>query len=306
MIVQEIIDFVKDRSGEQDSATLLREIRNELRRIWYSQDVEGSLQELDFVPDDNKVVTLPWFVFQVKGARRASGTQQRLMTPRAYYQDFNYRQALNTFRVLGRKALYTTLTNPGVLTFKTRAANDAEFKIHVRGPDDFGVSSDETLVFSPGDREKSTTGSYVDVQTLGKSTPTAVDVEVYDVADERVSIIPASQTEVQCIVLQVTDKCNTGTITAGNVFTILFKTHPPLITSAEDQVSDDLGIVLQAKVAGARLGIRQNPESAKLAAEYKKEGAGYQISTTVQNDNAKDRRIETRPSPWTTLYLGHI
>ncbi len=306
MIIQEIISYVRDRSGEQDSATILREIRNELRRLWYSQDIEGSLFELDFSPDANKIVTLPWYVFQVKGARRSSGTQQRLLTPRAYYQDFNYRQGIHQFRILGRKALYQTLENPGVLTFKTRAANDAEFKITVRGPDDFGVSSFEEVTFAPGDREKTTTGSYVDVQTLGKSAVTAVDVEVYDVDNQRISVIPASQTEVQCIVLQVIDKCSTAIATPCNVFTILYKTQPPPITSVNDQVADDVGIVLQAKVAGARLGIRQNAESAKLAAEYKKEGAELLVSATVQNDTAKDRKLDTRPSPWTTSYYGHI
>jgi len=306
MTIKDIVDFVKDRSGEQDAATLLREIRNEYRRLWYTQDVEGCLQEIDFNPGSNRVITLPWYVHQVKAVRRLTATPVRLMTPRSFFQDYNWRQHVDSFRVLSRQPLFVSLANVGPLTFKLRSANDEEFTITVRGPDDMGVSNIETLTFSPGDREKTTTGSYVDVQTLGKNSPTAVDVEVYDITDTLVSVIPSSQTEVSCVTLQVVDKAIMPYSTNCNVFSALYKKHMPPVTSMADSVAEDVGIVLQAKVAAARLGIRLTKESAELSKEYSNEGAAMRLATAESEDNGKDRMLDFRPSPWTSLYSGRL
>ena len=67
MRIQEIIDFVADRTGEKDAAQVIREINNSLRELWYTQDIEGSLAELDVLPNAQRIITLPWYVFQTKG-----------------------------------------------------------------------------------------------------------------------------------------------------------------------------------------------------------------------------------------------
>lgn len=304
MTIKDIVDFVKDRSGEQDPATLIREVRNEYRRLWYSEDVDGCLQEIDFNPDSNRVITLPWYVHQIKACRRLTSTPQRLMTPRSYFHDFNWRQHVDTFRVLSRQPLFKSLVNVGPLTFKLRAANEEAFTVTVRGPDDMGVSNIETISFAPNDTEKTTTGSYVDVKTLGKSIITAVDVEVYDVNDELVSVIPASQTEVLCVTMQIVDKAIMPYSTNCNVFTALFKSHMPPITSLSDVVQEEVGLVLQAKVAAARLGIRLTKESSDLAEKYSSQGSKLRIATAENEDNGKDRILDLRPSPWTSAYSG--
>lgn len=306
MRIQEIIDFVADRTGEKDPTQVIREINNSLRELWYSQDIESSLAELDVLPDAQRIVTLPWYVFQTKGVKRIVGEALRLNTPRAAFHDFNYAQSTMDVRVLARSPLFVSLANAGPLTLKLRKAANESFTVTVRGPDAYGVDNTEDVNFSPAEKEHTTTGSYVDVTALSKSVQTVVDVEVRDITGSIVSIIPAGQTEVWCLKAQLYDRNTIASIYPCNGYTILFKKWAPYIRSANDVVQDPLGVILQSAATAARLSVRTDNAAMKQTAKFEGKTKGLIDAT------AKDARegfmlpLDLKASPWTSLYPGVI
>lgn len=304
MRIQDIINFVADRTGERDRTQLLREVNNELKRLWCSQDIEGALAELDVLPNEQRIVSLPWYVFELKGIKRIVGEAQRLNTPRAAYHDFTYSQSTMEIRVLARSPLFVSLANPGPLTLKLRKPAGESFTVTVRGPDAYGVDNIEDVPFSPTEREHTTTGSYVDLTAISKSLPTTADVEVRDITGAVVSIIPASQTEVWCIRAQIFDRNTIATTFPCNGYTILFKKWPLFIRSENDVIQDPLGVVLQQAVTAARLGLRTDDAAMKQTDKFENKAKELIDSTARQSREGYMLPLDLKSSSWTSLYPG--
>lgn len=306
MRIQEIIDFVADRTGEKDPTQVIREINNSLRELWYTQDIEGSLAELDVLPNAQRIVTLPWYVFQTKGVKRIVGEALRLNTPRAAFHDFNYAQSTMDVRILSRSPLFLSMENPGPVTLKLRKAANESFTVTVRGPDSYGVDNTEDVNFSPAEKEHTTTGSYVDITALSKSVQTVVDVEVRDITGSVISIIPAGQTEVWCLRAQIFDRNTIASVYPCNGYTILFKKWAPYIRSANDVVQDPLGVILQSAVTAARLGVRTDDAAMKQTTKFESRAKSLIDSTAKDSREGFMLPLDLKASPWTSLYPGTI
>lgn len=306
MILSEILSYVADRTGEKDQSTIVREVNNELKRIWYTQDVEGSLLELDVLPDQQRIVTLPWYVFQIKGVKRIVGEAQRLVTPRSAYMDFHYTQSPTEWRVLNRTPLFKSFANPGPLTLKLRKAASESFSVTVRGPDAYGVDSTETIPFSPTEKEHTTTGSYVNLTAFSKSAQTTVDVEARDITNDVISIIPASQTEVWCMQVQLFDRNTIAQMYPCNGYTILFKQWPLYLRNTNDAVPDPLGIILQRSVVAARLGMRTDDGNVKKADKFEAETNKLIEATDRKSNEGFMIPLDLKASPWTQIYSGYL
>lgn len=306
MLLSEIISYVADRTGENDRSTLVREINNELRRIWYTSDVEGSLFEFDVIPDQQRIVTLPWYVFQVKGVKRTVGAALTLLTPRPAYLDFSFAQSPHDIRILSRTPLFQSFANAGPLTLKLRKAAGESFIVNVRGADHYGVDVAEEVAFSAGDLSKTTDNSYVTIHALSKSAYTSVDVEVRDITNEIVSIIPSNLTEVWCCVCQIFDRNTVAQTYPLNGYTVLFKKQPMLLWNENDTVPDPLGVVLQRAVTSARLGMDNNPDVQKKAGAFGALAEAALGRTQIQENEGKMIPIGFTADPFTTVYPGNI
>jgi len=306
MRLKEIIQFVADRTGENDLVQISREINNELKKFWNTSDVEGALAEIDVQPNAERIISLPWYVFQVKAVKRAVGDNLRLYTPRAAFQDLAYAQSPFDIRILDRSPLFKSLANIGPLTLKLRKLATTAFTVTVRGPDDFGVDSTEDITFNPGEKEHTTTGSYVTISSLSKSSATTVDVEVKDITGDTVSIIPASLTEVWCPRCQIFDKNVIASQYACNAYSVLFKKWPPYLHTDNDVVFDSLGVVLQNAVAAARMGIRTDDQAIKQTAIFRGDANAANGKAYIQAAEGMTMKFDLRTSPWTSSYGGLI
>lgn len=306
MRLAEIISFVADRTGEKDIVQIGREVNNELRKMWNTTDIEGSLLEFDVMPNAERIISLPWYVFQVKAIKKAIGDNLRLFTPRAAFQDMHYAQSPFEIRILDRSPLFKSLANVGPLTLKLRKLATAAFTVTVRGPDDFGVDSTETIEFNPGEKEHTTTGSYVNISSLSKSGPTSMDVEVRDITSDIVSIIPAGLTEVWCPRCQIFDKNIVATNYACNAYSILFKKWPPYLADENDVVFDSIGVVLQNAVAAARMSIRTDDAAMKQTAIFRGDANTANKNMAIHAAEGMTEKLDLRTSPYTSSYSGII
>lgn len=306
MILSDLIRYVTTRTGETDKTAIVSEVHTALRRLWYTTDPEGCLEEIDVIPGENRVIVLPWYIFQVKAIRRTTGEAVRLFTPRAYYHDFSGRMSDFDCRVLRRQPLMKSMANPGVLKIKLRQPAEVDFIVNVRGPDEFGVSSRESVYFSAGDTEKATTGSYIDVDTLSKTVVGNTDVEILDVTDDVIGIIPSQLTEVWCQVIQVLDKITTPVNMPWRTLSILYKKVPPALTSPYDAVPDEIGLILQDAVVASRLSAMKDESSQKQATKYQADADRTSRAVAKKADEGKLMPLDLRVSPYQTLYHGRI
>ena len=309
MLLSEILSYVADRTGEKDGPGLTaikRDVNNVLREIWMTEDIEGTLLEIDVLPDQQRIITLPWYVFQIKGVKRIVGEAQRLVTPRSAYMDFHYTQAPYEWRILGRGPLFKSFANPGPVTLKLRKPATEAFTVTVRAADDFGVDSTEEVPFSPGEREHTTTGSYVNIQALAKSGPTSTDVEVRDITNDIVSIIPSGQTEVWCMQIQIFDRNTIAQTYPCNGFTVLFKPWPPYLRNDTDTIIDTFGVVLQKAVTASRLGMRTDEAAMKRSDKFEGNANTLIRQTARKETEGYTIPIGLKASPFTSLWTVEL
>lgn len=309
MLLSEITAYVADRTGEKDgngSVAIKRDVNNALKHLWYTQDIEGTLLEIDVLPDQQRIVTLPWYVFQIKGVKRIVGEAQRLVTPRSAYMDFHYSQSPFEWRVIGRSPLFKSFANPGPITLKLRKPADEAFTVTVRGSDDFGVDSTEDIPFSSGEHEHTTTGSYVSLSALSKSGPTVTDVEVRDITRDVISIIPSGQTEIWCMQCQIFDRNVIAQTYPCNGFTVLFKPWPPYLSNPNDAIIDPVGIILQRSVVAERLGMRTDDAAMKQTDKFEGKANTLITQTARKDTEGYMQPIALKSSPWTSIYVGNL
>lgn len=309
MLLSEIVSYVANRTGEKDGAGLRAirdEINNTYKQLWCTQDIEGSLLEIDVLPDQQRIVTLPWYVFQIKGVKRIVGAAQEIVTPRSAYMDFHYAQSSLEWRVIGRSPLFKSFANPGPVTLKLRKKAVESFTVTVRGADDYGVDSTEDVTFSVNDREHTTTGSYVNLIALSKSGPTVTDVEVRDITGSIVSIIPAGQTEVWCQQCQIFDRNTIAQTYPCNGFTVLFKPWTPYLANDNDAVLDSIGIILQKAVTAERLGMRTDDAAMKQSENFQGRANTLLQQTARKETEGFMQPLALKASPWTSLYTAQL
>lgn len=306
MLLSSIVKYVRDRTGDGTDATILEDISNTWKQLWLTLDAENALFELDILLPESRVITMPWFVYQIKGVKRINGQPQRLYTPRQYYNDYDYRQSEIEWRPLHRSPLMRSLAADGQLTFKTKRPNDKAFTVTVRGPGNFGVTEWEDIVFQAAEQNKTSQSVFCDVTTLSKSALTLSDVEVCDVKGTTVAIIPASETETWCQVVRVTDKAYQIVLGPSNYYTILYKAHPPAYTKATDVIPDDWGIVLQQAAVAERLGTKKDEMDMKRQNRFESKAVAMANQIIAKDNEAEITYIKLAPSATAPRYHGSL
>ena len=249
MIVQEIIDFVKDRTGEGNVDYLLRETTAIVNRVWNSTDYPGSLQIMQVAPasSQERYLILPWYVASLRGVQKGPTGEVTLYNPQHFVHDNSRHQWPLQWRVIGPTPLLRSYVNIGRLTLRLRAPANEVFSVTLNGPGEFGVTYDETIEFAVGDTEHTTDDVFKDLHMLGKNVRvTQRDVMVYDISGICIAVLPASRDIVQNLRVQLMDDC---AMECGyppqNCYTILFKTHPPVITGVGSVLDDMFGDVIR-------------------------------------------------------------
>ncbi len=306
MLLSSIISYVRDRTGDGSDSVILADISNTWKQLWLTLDAENALFEIDVMLPESRVVTMPWYVYQVKGVKRLSGTTTKLYTPRQYYNEYDYRQSDIEWRPMHRSPLMRSLAADGQLTLKTKRANDKSFTVTVRGPGNFGVTEWEDIVFQASEQNKTTQSVFCDVATLSKSVLTLSDVEIYDVKGTLVSVIPSSETETWCQVIRVIDKSQQIVLGPSNYYTILYKAHPPSFTKATDVLPDDWGIVLQQAAVAERLGTKKDEMDMKRQNRFESKAVAMANQIVAKDNEAEITYIKLAPSATAPRYHGNL
>ena len=306
MLISQIVDFVKRRTGEQTHNSILDEINQTYGKLWLLADTPDALQEIDVLPQGDRIVTLPPYVYQVKAVRRGNLEKVNLFTPRPYYNNGAYLQSLYEARVLGRTPLWKSLAKTTQLTFEPKKKLTTPLVVHIQGGGEFGVREYEDLTIGVDDESVTTAAAYNTVTMLSKTSVTPCDIEVYDMNDELVGILLNNQLDAWCLQVQITDKNLQVPTASYNWFSILYKPYAPTFVSDNDSLPDDVGHVLQRAVVAEILRKSTDEGERKRATEFASDSTTIASVTSKADGEGKLMPMDTAPSPYYSRFNGLV
>jgi hypothetical protein len=234
-MLSDMLQYAAEATGVRDvnSATraqLLRYINRAGRELYEKYDLPGTVLEVTACVDPTEgQITLPWYVDQIRAARRAEIHQPiTLHDIRPRYHDTPWRQRLLEWRVKKRVALHTPLSVESTLTFTLAEAQTETIQISVAGQTADAGSSREVVTIEVGETTATTTTQWareqpIGIDTISKNAITTCDVVVTQTTGgTEVSSIANRLTSAVFVLVQVNDYA-AGTNTQEYCVDIAFK-----------------------------------------------------------------------------------
>ena len=195
-----LIDIFNDIVAEQghvvteDREDLLRKINRAAKEIFNSTDLIGSTDEAQFDSiQDESILTFPWYVGKVRGARWSDSDRIIEIQHRANRYGSNRGNQVHNwqFRELAPNPLFRHIENESQLTVSIPVAESNVFIVTITGETDNSANTFESLTFAVGETEKTTTKNFKEpIRSITKNVITNSDVTITDVNDRIISIIP--------------------------------------------------------------------------------------------------------------------
>lgn len=308
MTINDIILFIKDRSGESNVEYLLREIKYTLNRIWTETDYPGSLLTMTIEGTADRFLILPYYVSELRGVRKASSGEVTLFNAQQAAKDNSSFLWPLQWRDLGKTPLLRSYDKIGQLTLKLRAPADRTFTVSVTGPGDFGVRETEEIVFNVGDVSHVTQAVFKDVLMFAKNVAlTRSDVGMYDVTGQLIAMLPSDRDLVENIKVQVADTCAAPLVeTPCNRFVILFKSRPPTFGSINDSIEDGLGDVLRNLVTASVLSKSGDTSAMNRMRFHGGQGEEILNNKVKMNSTGKQLVVNLTRDPFAHEYTGYL
>lgn len=307
MTVSDIFDYIKDNTGESDETYLLRELRFVIARIWNGTDLLGSLYTITVQPTVERVTTLPYYVQEIRGARRATNAEVTLYTPAQFFRDTAGFQWPLTWTVMNKTPLMTDYTNHGKLTLRLRRPATVAFKVSLVGSGEFGVEVREDVEFAVGDTEHNTVEVFRNLTRLGKSVKfTNSDVMVYDITEQVIAILPSNLDNVLNLKIQLLDSSATSLNQTCQLYTILFKMIMPTVQSVNDVLDDQFGEAVRNLLTAQILAKSNTPADMNRMKYHGKQGATAIRANQIADSAGHAQRLNIAREPHGHEFNGYL
>lgn len=307
MTINDIILFVRDRTGEADRDYIIRQINNVVQRTWLKTDLPGSVFDMVVEPTAERIMILPWYVDQVKGVRRAGAHEVTLYQPQAYYVANGTFQYSGQWNELGTTPLIRDYNNLGRLRVRLKRPATSVFSITISGAGDFGAEQTETLNFAIGDVEQTTTTVFNTVSAFGKSVAQETDAFMYDIAGTHIATLPSRLTDVRNKQIRVLDQCAIyADLGSCYRFGVLFKRTPPTFTTVNESLDKALGLIVQDLVTADILAKSDGDSAARRMQFHGNSGLKLINDSLKSNAEGKLVPLDLTRDPFTHEYSGHL
>lgn len=254
-MLSDILQYVKEITGIDPAAgTPQREqallyVNRAAREIYSNTDLPGSLFEREFaIATDTQMITLPWYVSEIRGARRPSWDHKiQLVTPQLRHHYKPWRQPSMQWRMLYKTPLMRHMTQASKLTVTLTVPETTKtIQITIKGQTTTAMQHSETLTFSPGVTVKTTVAQFIQAAPFGitnivKSHRTIGDVTITQAVDGRViaEIANCALTATNRLI-QIHDGQHAVMYATNEHVEILFKwPYMPLIEDTDQFIGSD-------------------------------------------------------------------
>ena len=312
-MLRDILTNLQDALGvTADRSRLVRFINQAYREYYERTDLPGSIMEQSFeFEDGDQLITLPWYVGQVRAMRRVQTNDPvQLLDRSPRYHNSPWIQHRLQFFVLGRRAIHTPLNVESQLGVSIPIAQSKPFTVTVKGQTPNAASITETLQFAPGDVVKVTTAQFskddpIGIESISRYGDVTADIIVTDAIGTVVCTIPNSVESPQHIVVQWNNQDAGSYATTDNVIEVLFKkVFVPLINDADEPVFPAIenAILWKARAYYASLSKDELAGQQAVLAEQKADALYQQAIGTQELETVKIAR--TTPNPLEQAWFG--
>jgi len=205
-----------DKTASTSQRTFALNIINKAAEDLYSIiDTINCLREQIFRIDcTTRQCALPFYVGEIRGIRdfqTGLNYAQHDMRPRYSYSGWKeqYKNYNMLIRNKGLIAVENFALNSSLLTFRfpTGQVSEKAFNIIITGQTPYSQRIQETLSFAIGDSEKTTVNSFEPqfIESIRKNVTNNFDINIYDVDDELLGMVPNSELGTRYILIQIPD-----------------------------------------------------------------------------------------------------
>lgn len=178
-------------SNAAQSALLDRRINDACNEIWDSRDLPKSLVEQLFIVDtDTQLASLPIDLLHLRGARHHESRERisiQDMRPRYGCQPWS--EPWLGWRVKKESATSREILNAGPLTLTLQQAETAVVTVAITGSTYISGRTQEVITFGAGETEKTTTNSFLTIESINQPELHDYNVVVTDVDDNEIAVL---------------------------------------------------------------------------------------------------------------------
>lgn len=305
----EIVRISPSNSGER--AQLVRYINRAAEEIYNSFDLPGSLweREFSFSNSEHRLITVPWYVGLIKGARRFSyGRKIQLVDPRPRYQPRPWHQPFYQWRILGDTPLSQHMTITGFLKIRLEEVEESPLKVVIKGQTTTAEQTREEVEFPAGTTEMITTKQWRKSSPFGvislTKPRTLGNVRVYQNTDNReVALIPNCLRFARNRVVQIHDGFRNLAFGENEHVELLFKWFYVPLEEDEDQFlgSDIWDQAIVWKMREHWHSTRPSEEDIAIACALKCKNLLQELAFTTESEVEKKLQMEEDPYAFAPL-----
>jgi len=309
----DIVRFCQTRAGEFKPEVYRREINEAWKDIWNSVDLPGALQTMKLNDQcDNScgraVVSLPWFVQELRMAKVLQGPNIDLNEPGYQFQAGQWFQAPLTWSFVSYTPIerWNGNTAPPLLRISKPATE--QFSVVLIGGMKNRQKVREEVVFTEGAVTVQAKTPFITYNSITKSVVTETDILGYDGSGEHMFTLPSATFEARNSVWRTRDLSLVWNNAGWNFFSccyeILYKSTPNYLQYDEDCVLPNFEDVVQnAAVARLLLVEKGNEERAAIYNTIAKDS----MSTIASNATKGQRNImDLGPNRYSRQYWGNL
>ncbi len=207
MALSYIISQVARKMGQNSNdpsqrAVLLQFINSAAKELYHTSDMAGCLMEQLFKINADQTISLPDYVGTLR-AMRMSYTRRPInlsqMRPR-YNQD-NWSDGYNNWRVKNLQTLQTSLSNQSQVVLTVAAVENPPIIVHIAGPSDNSAMQNETIVMNS--TSVTSVNSYNDITLFSKTTSNQYNIILSDIDGNQLSYIANDKLKAQFQVVDI-------------------------------------------------------------------------------------------------------
>ena len=239
-----------DPQRSADRLLLLKYINFAAQELWEETDLVGALQEQYFITTNEVEVTLPSYVWRIRGIRSVNlnhALTLKDMSPR-YFYGAGYESQLE-WRLKPKVALERNIINSAPMTISIPVAETSRIKFSVRGRTTNSQRITETVIIEAGEMSVILTLSFEEVIFFHKDRITTNDCTIKDADDNVMAIIPNALLESRYCVAQIRDPSFSTSLNNNAIFECLFKQlFIPLVNDDDEYTVPDYDDAIGWKV----------------------------------------------------------
>jgi len=232
-ILEDILAYTgKSISTDAEKAKYKRNINKNAFELYRDYDLVGSLREQFFLVDpDEDQITLPWYIWQVRGVRFKDGRykiDQLDMRPR--YQSNAWEPTMFTeWRKLHRVPLAKTPVSDGPFTISIPIVESEDIIIYITGATATSSRFVETLTIVAGTLSVTSSTTFVagnnnfGIESISKNRTTTQDLIIKDVTGVEIAVLPNSNSHTTYYLYAISSMFGEGNHEC-EVFEVLYKT----------------------------------------------------------------------------------